>query len=164
MIVDCRMPAETIGGRSDANLDAEMTIVGWGKSMSAALLVGWLLSGCAATPGPASPSTVHTVHYVRIDQVVSPWELTVNVGDEIRWVNLTPSTVTVFLGADIPRVSCQSGLRETYSVTKIQPDDYASLCLAQPGLFGYAVTVETSDPRVVHNAVIRVSGDIVHAL
>jgi plastocyanin len=138
-----------------------MTSAGLGKSMGAALLVGGLLSGCATTPGPTVPATIH---YVRIDQVVLPRELTVSVGDEIRWVNLTPSGVTVLFDADALRVSCQSGFRDTQTMARIQPDDYASLCLAQPGLFGYAVTVETAAPGVVHTAVIRVSGDIVQVV
>jgi len=124
-------------------------------------MVALLLSGCvsASVPSVSSP-----VHYVRIERTVTPWDLSVGVGDEIRWVNLTGSTITVFFDAGRSAVSCRNGFRQAPVAASIPPDDYLSLCAKQPGLLSYAVKLKTSGPGMVHTALIRVNGRSVQEL
>jgi hypothetical protein len=132
-----------------------MSIVSSGIRMLVCLGFIWLLADCTVVPpAPVFPTT----HYVRIGTVVSPLDLTVRVGDEIRWVNLTAAPVMLFLDFDRLSLTCQNGFHRS-TMAKIQPDDYVSLCLARPGLFGYAVRSAGPVSGVFHTAVIRVKGD-----
>lgn len=119
-----------------------------------------LISGCVPVPTLMGL----TIHYIRIERTISPWDLSVRVGDEIRWVNLSGSPVTVFFDIGHSAMSCPSGVRQAPVVATVAPDDYVSLCAKQPGLFSYAVRLKTSAPGVIHTALIRVNGRMVQVL
>jgi hypothetical protein len=119
------------------------------------------LSGCMSAP---ALSVHNAIHYVRIERTLSPWDLTVRVGDEIRWVNLTGFPVTIFFDVGPSAVSCRDGFRKAPLVAKVAPDDFISLCAKQPGLFSYAVRLKTSGPGMVHTALIRVNARTIQAL
>lgn len=95
------------------------------------------------------PDTNRTgkIHYVRIDREVSPAELLVKIGDEIRWVNLRPSPArVVFLDGVAARVSCQDGFTSwgiMRASATIKPDEYASLCFSNAGIFHYEIRLES---------------------
>jgi hypothetical protein len=127
------------------------TLSGWIRVLVCLGFI-WLLADCTVVPPAVSPRT----HYIRIETVVSPVDLTVHVGDEIRWVNLTAAPVMLILDSDRLRVTCQSGFHRSI-MAEVQPDDYVSLCPADPGLFGYAVRSAEPVSDMFHTAVIRVN-------
>ncbi|MEQ8860782.1 MAG: hypothetical protein RIC56_19225 [Pseudomonadales bacterium] len=69
--------------------------------------------GCAAiagTSGIAEASRTGTIHDVKFEERMTPADLWVQPGDEIRWVNQRSTQVTVeFLGDALDDVVCQSG-------------------------------------------------------
>ncbi len=93
-------------------------------------------------------SRTGNIHYVRIDREVSPAELLVKIGDEIRWVNLRPFPArVVFRDGVAAHVSCRDGFTSwgiMRASATIKPDEYASLCFSEAGVFHYEVRLESS--------------------
>lgn len=71
------------------------------------------IAGCAAIKGTgaiASTTRTGTIHDVRFEERMTPANLRVQPGDEIRWVNQRSTPVTVeFLEDALDDVTCQSG-------------------------------------------------------
>jgi plastocyanin len=114
-----------------------------------ALLSLVFLSGCAnAVPISSSIRT----HFIQIREQVSPQNLYVNVGDEVRWQNLRPDPVKVSLltrhHPDL--VSCEKGFTRFGAMedtATIPPREYVSLCFSKPGTIQYNVWLNPADPR-----------------
>ncbi|MEX2149140.1 MAG: hypothetical protein WD793_02925 [Steroidobacteraceae bacterium] len=115
----------------------------------AALLV---IAGCATiagTGGIASTTRTGKIHDVKFEERMTPVNLRVQPGDEIRWVNQRSMPVTVeFLGDALDDVRCQSGfsslLRRQQESASIQPNESASLCFGKVGTVTYNARMESA--------------------
>lgn len=116
-----------------------------------------LLAGCtaekselattAATKGELPKATrTGTVHDIRIAETISPPEIQVRPGDEVRWINVrnAPGKI-VFTDPLTDKVSCQNKFAGKDSTT-VNPNDYASLCFATPGTYAYVARMEAPVP------------------
>jgi plastocyanin len=119
-------------------------------SLTAALLVG-----CSGMPlgssGLYDTSRTGKVHDIKIaPDEVTPKKITVQPGDEIRWVNHRTAPVSIaFTDPLDQKVTCErhfaqmTGLGHT---TKIPPNESASLCFAGPGVLTYMARMEANVP------------------
>jgi plastocyanin len=110
------------------------------------------------------------IHDIKIGETISPKEIQVSQGDEIRWINMRNGVVkVVFIDTLKDRVSCQNNFGGTASMfssntntkeyeTKIGPNDHASLCLSSPGTYTYTARMEDTTPggEKVDTAAVRV--------
>ena len=124
------------------------------------LLTLLTLTGCA-TPFPNSTRTGR-IHDVNIEHDVIPAELTVAIGDEIRWVNHRVGRVSVYFLDDIQkRLSCERGFRSWCTAGRfspISPYQGASLCFSTAGVYKYNVRMEANVPggEIIQPGIIRV--------
>ena len=85
---------------------------------------------------------------MRFEERMTPVDLGVQAGDEIRWANQRSTPVTVeFLGDALDDVTCQSGfssllLRQQESAA-IEPNESASLCFGTVGTVTYNARMES---------------------
>jgi plastocyanin len=108
-------------------------------------------AGCAAiagTSGIASTTRTGTIHDVSFEERMTPADLSVRVGDEIRWVNRRSTPVTVeFLEDALDNVTCQSGfsnlLRRQQESAAIKPNESASLCFGRVGTVSYNARMDS---------------------
>lgn len=120
----------------------------WSALVMAALLPSVLLgSGCASTPESARNGQVL---YVQIRDEVSPQDLHVSIGDEIRWQNLRSEPVKIGLlntegleDAACARGFKRFGLLDNFAI--IPPNDYVSLCVSHRGTIQYNVWMDPDD-------------------
>lgn len=125
------------------------------------------IAGCATiagTAGIATTTRTGTIHDVRFEQRMSPPELWVRAGDEIRWVNQRSTPVTVeFLEDALKNVTCQSGfssmLRRQQEATEIKPNESASLCFGKAGTVTYNARMDSpvAGGRLIESGTIHVS-------
>lgn len=125
-----------------------------------------MAAGCANIQGTGSiaeTTRTGTIHTVNFKEHMTPSNLYVQPGDEIRWVNQRSTPVTVeFLGDALDHVTCQSGfssfLRRQQETAKIDPNDSASLCFGQFGTVKYIarMTSPVAGGEVIESGTIRV--------
>jgi len=123
-------------------------------------------SGCAAiagTSGIASASRTGIIHDVSFAETMSPANLRVQPGDEIRWVNQRSTPVTVeFLADALKDVSCQAGfssfLRRQQETATIEPNETASLCFSKTGTVTYNARMDSPvvGGQVIESGTIRI--------
>ena len=135
---------------------------------------GWLIgaallgvAGCAAmagTAGIADSSRTGVIHDVKFEERMTPTNLRVRVGDEVRWVNQRSTSVEVqFLGSALDDVVCQSGfsslLRRQQESAEIRPNQTASLCFGKTGTVTYNARMESpvAGGQSIESGTIRVS-------
>ena len=121
-----------------------------------------MLTGCHTIGGESMPTLTRTgeVKDVIIRESVEPASMTVNAGDEIRWINKRQTAVRViFLDPMTENLACQRNFggimgfgtkRNEYS-TKLRPNKTASVCFREPGQVKYVVRAESSDFSGVKN-------------
>lgn len=123
-------------------------------------------AGCAAitgTGGIADTTRTGVIHDVRFEERMTPADLQVQLGDEVRWVNQRSTPVTVeFLGDALNDVSCQSGfsnlLRRQQEAATIRPNESASLCFGMAGTVTYNARMESpvAGGEMIERGTIRV--------
>ncbi len=94
---------------------------------------------------------------------MTPADLRVQPGDEIRWVNQRSTPVTVeFLGDALDDVTCQAGFsnlfrRQQESAT-IQPNESVSLCFGKVGTVTYNARMDSpvAGGQTIESGTIRV--------
>jgi plastocyanin len=109
------------------------------------------IAGCATiagTAGIADSTRTGVIHDVSFEQRMTPTELWVRAGDEIRWVNQRSTPVTVqFLEDALGNVTCQSGfssvLRRQQESATIKPNESASLCFGKVGTVTYNARMDS---------------------
>ena len=119
------------------------------------MLIGAVLlattAGCASV---ANTTRTGTIHEVRFAERMTPTNLRVEPGDEIRWINARSTPVTVeFLEGALNEVSCEEGFssrgltnlagRRQDSAT-IGPNDSASLCFTAEGTVTYNARMDSA--------------------
>jgi plastocyanin len=123
-------------------------------------------AGCAAiagTGGIADSTRTGVIHDVRFEERMTPVNLRVQPGDEVRWVNQRSTPVTVeFLGDALDDVTCQSGfsnlLRRQQESATIRPNDSASLCFGRVGTITYNARMDSpvAGGQTIESGTIRV--------
>ena len=114
-----------------------------------------LLAGCSGMPlgssGLYDTSRTGKVYDIRIasDQVM-PKKITVQPGDEIRWVNHRTAPVSIaFTDPLDQKLTCERHFAQMTGLghsTKIAPNQSASLCFAGPGSLTYMARMEANVP------------------
>ena len=122
--------------------------------------------GCASIRGTDSISdTTRTgsIHDVNFEERMTPVNLQVQPGDEVRWVNRRSTAVTVeFLGDALDDVTCQTGfsslLRRQQETATIKPNESASLCFGRVGTVTYNARMESpvAGGQTIESGTIRV--------
>ena len=123
-----------------------------------------LVVGCSRAPlmersRTDIPTSTRTgaVHDIRIGDALSPKELRVKRGDEVRWINMrTDAVKLVFTDPMKEKIVCQnnfSGSAGTFSrapdseyQTQIKANDKASLCFREPGSYTYVARMASALP------------------
>lgn len=125
--------------------------------MGAALLA---TVGCA---GIADTTRTGTIHDVRFAEDLTPANLRVRPGDEIRWVNQRSSPVTVeFLANALDDVTCQRGfsnlLRRQQESATIKQNESASLCFGTAGMVTYNARMDSpvAGGQLIESGTIRI--------
>ncbi len=123
-------------------------------------------AGCTAiagTSGIAETSRTGVIHDVKFAESMTPKNLRVQPGDEIRWVNQRSTPVTVeFLGDALNDVTCQSGFsslfRRQQESAEISPNESASLCFGRVGTVTYNARVDSAvaGGQTIESGTIRV--------
>src|SRR5690606_4133434 len=101
--------------------------------------------GCASIRGTDSisdTSRTGAIHTVNFEERMTPTNLRVQPGDEVRWVNQRSTAVTVeFWGDALADVTCQTGfsslLRRQQETATSKPSEGASICCAKVGTVTY---------------------------
>jgi plastocyanin len=109
-------------------------------------------SGCHTSPltsqnrDLAQFTRTGAIHDIRIGESISPAELTVRPGDEVRWVNSrSAGGHIVFTDSLRDRVSCQHRFSGKDS-TRVDPNEYVSLCFSSPGTYKYIARMGSPVP------------------
>lgn len=107
-----------------------------------------LIAGCANQPATQPVRT----HDIQIREHVSPQDLYVTTGDEVRWQNLRTDPVKVGLLSHhhLSLVLCEKGFTRFGMVddtATIPPMGYVSLCFSRPGIVQYNVWLNPADPH-----------------
>jgi plastocyanin len=107
-------------------------------------LVGTAL-GCSNLPAMTRTGAVKDIV---ISDHVAPWEVKVNAGDEVRWINKRSGPIrVVFLDQVGKRLSCNNGfggLTVKAGAASLDPDESASLCFSNPGTYRYTIRMESA--------------------
>jgi plastocyanin len=101
-----------------------------------------LVGGCSQLP---TTSRTGQVVEVAIADGLSPAEVVVAPGDEVRWVNRQRGTAElVFLDSIHSQLSCAYGfgMAGVVNRTKVQPNRHFSLCFSTAGKIQYVVRLE----------------------
>ncbi|HET6628850.1 MAG TPA: hypothetical protein VFG91_03650 [Woeseiaceae bacterium] len=123
--------------------------------------------GCASIRGTdsiADTSRTGTIHDVNFEEGMTPSNLRVQLGDEVRWVNQRSTPVTVeFLGDALVDVTCQEGfsnlLRRQQETATIEPNESVSLCFGKVGTVTYNARMESpvAGGQTIESGTIRIS-------
>ena len=116
-----------------------------------------LLAGCQTIGGESMPTLTRTgeVKDVVIRDNVEPASVTVNPGDEVRWINKRQGDVRViFLNPMTENLTCQRnfggpmgfGTKRNEYAAKLKSNETASVCFRDPGEVKYVVRAASNDP------------------
>jgi plastocyanin len=118
------------------------------------------IAGCA---GVSSTSRSGVIHDVRFEEHMTPTNLRIQPGDEVRWVNQRSTAVTVeFLGDALDDVTCQRGfdnlIGRQQEMATIQPNQSVSLCFGNPGTVTYNARMDSpvAGGQMIENGTIHV--------
>lgn len=123
------------------------------KALHACILTVVLaMAGCHTDPltsvnrDLAKFTRTGTIHDIRIGEAISPAQLTVRPGDEVRWINgRSASGQIVFTETLRDKVSCQNKFSGKDS-THVNPNEYVSLCFSAPGTYRYIARMGSPVP------------------
>jgi len=121
-----------------------------------------LVLGCQGMP---TVTRTGDVKDVIIGDSLSSGEITVNPGDEVRWVNKRGAPVRVILIDPVSdkQVSCKSnfgGWMTSSDTAQLSTNETASICFRDAGTFRYTVRMESARTAGEQNVsgVIKVGG------
>jgi plastocyanin len=122
-----------------------------------------LLVAVACAP-MASATRTGTIHDVKFEERMTPADLRVQVGDEVRWVNQRTTPVTVeFLEGALKDVVCQKGFASfvgrRQEAATINPNESASLCFGKAGTVSYNARMDSAvaGGQIIESGTIRVA-------
>lgn len=107
-----------------------------------------LLAGCTSLP---QTSRTAVIHEVKFEANLEPADLTVHVGDEIRWVNHRTLPVLIDIpGLSGEMLSCDRGfsgmMGGVSELKELEPSKSASLCFSKPIVISYNARMRSADP------------------
>jgi len=118
--------------------------------------------GCHSVPEVTRTGEVKDII---IDEKLASGEISVNPGDEVRWVNKRTAPVRVVLLDPMSdkQLSCKQhfgGWRTSSDTAKLDTNETASVCFLDPGYFRYTVRMKTTTAAGESNVpgVIKVGG------
>jgi plastocyanin len=120
-----------------------------------------LVLGCQGMP---TVTRTGDVKDVTIGDDLASGDITVNPGDEVRWVNKRTAPVRVFLIDPVSdKVSCKSnfgGWMTSSDTAQLATNETASICFRDAGTFRYTVRMESARTAGELNVsgVIKVGG------
>jgi hypothetical protein len=120
-----------------------------------------LMAGCAHGEFSVPPKPV-PIHFVVIEDGVSDTNLHTKAGEEVRWVNVRQTLVSIeFNGLEPGKLSCEHGFSNSMNshlAAVILPDDNVSLCFSAAGRHTYRV-LDASRPGVElnHEAAVEIA-------
>jgi plastocyanin len=136
------------------------------KNLLAGATLLAIAAGCASIQGTnsiADTTRTGTIHDVNFEERMTPANLRVQRGDEVRWINQRSTSVTVeFLGDALADVTCQTGfsnlLRRQQETATIKPNESASLCFGTVGTLTYNARMESpvAGGQTIESGTIRV--------
>jgi len=118
------------------------------------------LAGCASVPHTTRTGEIHEI---RIEEQPSHQTMVIQVGDEIRWINLRLKPVWIEFNPDATRsFSCQKGfsnrLKKKRAYTSLKMGQSASLCFSKNGVYKYNIRMKAPVPggEIIVPAIINV--------
>lgn len=104
----------------------------------------WLATACVGLPPTSRSGAVHDI--LITEDRVSPQDLIVQIGDEVRWVNRRLSPVWVYFFRDsLDEVSCARGFSLFWGNEEeaaIEPGQSVSVCFSKEDAISYTVQSE----------------------
>lgn len=114
------------------------------------VVVPLLIAAVVACSGIPKTSRTGEIHNVKIEDDVSPTDLTVRTGDEIRWINVrTMDTRIDLLYPGAQEVACERGFGVTgdeEDSATLGPNESASICFSQPAEIRYNIRMGAAVP------------------
>lgn len=99
-----------------------------------------LALACAGLP---TTSRTGAVHDILISKQISPRDVTVQPGDEVRWINRRLAPVWLYFSREaLDEVSCRRGFSFFWGneeSARIEPNQSVSLCFSKTRIVGYWV-------------------------
>jgi plastocyanin len=107
-----------------------------------------LVAGCAGLP--TTTRTGKSAEVAITDHAVSPRDVVVQPGDEVRIVNRRSGPIWVYFNLEdhLNDLSCKRGFSFFLGVeesAKIKPNQSASLCFTKAGVYGYSVQAQPTN-------------------
>jgi plastocyanin len=131
-----------------------------------------MLTGCQSIGGESLPTLTRTgeVKDIVIREEVAPTAVSVNPGDEVRWINKRQGDVRViFLQPMTENISCVRnfggfmgfGVKRNEYTAKLGSNETASVCFREAGEVKYVVRARSNDPSGEQNlaGTIMIGGD-----
>ncbi len=115
--------------------------------------------------GCSLPRTTRTsmIHDINLEQHMTPAELTVQIGDEVRWINHRTLPAHIDMpGLTSGVLNCESGFSNFFGSVReyaeIPPGKSAHLCFSKGGAYNYNMRMEAAVPggKLIEPGLIRV--------
>ncbi|HQV45428.1 MAG: hypothetical protein WBB60_00660 [Nitrospira sp.] len=121
-----------------------------------------LMTGCA---GLAETTRTAVIHEVKFEEHLNPADLTVRVGDEVRWVNHRTLPVRIDIpGLNKDMLSCERDfsnfIGQVGETAELSPSKSTSLCFSKGMVISYNARMKSAVPggMVIEPGTIRVVG------
>lgn len=112
-------------------------------------VVCWFATACAGLPAASLSGEVHDI--LITEDRVSPQDLIVHIGDEVRWVNRRLGPVWVYFFRDsLDEVSCARGFSLFWANEEeavVKPGQSVSVCFSKEDAISYTVQSEQTVMR-----------------
>ena len=107
-----------------------------------------ITAACAGVPATTRSGDIHDV---KIEEGLTPGQLMVHAGDEVRWVNHRTMPVRIDLvGGTWDAISCQRGFTNWLGLKKqsvtLGANETASVCFSKGGTYLYNVRMDSALP------------------
>ena len=107
-----------------------------------------LMAGCAGLPQTTRTAVIHEIKF---EEHLKPADLTIHVGDEVRWANhRTLSALIDIPGLKSEMLSCERGFTNLVGnpreVTELDPNESASLCFNKAIVISYNARMRSAAP------------------
>lgn len=107
-----------------------------------------LLAGCGSLPQATRTAVIHNIKF---EEHMTPADLTIHVGDEVRWVNYRTLPVMIDIpGLNAEMLSCESGFSGMFGgvqeVTKLGANESANLCFKSVIVISYNGRMRSAAP------------------
>lgn len=107
-----------------------------------------LLAGCGSLPKTTRTAVIHEIKF---EEHMMPAELTVHVGDEVRWANHRTLPVLIDIpGLDADMLSCEREFSNMFGraqeLFELGPNKSASLCFNKAIVISYNARMRSAAP------------------